>query len=88
MTYTATTTMTTTTTTSAIDILANLPSKLISTAFPANDEQLPTSQDLVILVSTIALFWSATFYVLHKYLHPWALKQQWLKDAMGREYDR
>ncbi len=71
--------------------LTNLPTKLLQTAFPPpnNDEQLlPSSQDLVILVSTIAVFWSFTFYILHKYLHPWAIRQQWLKDAMGREYDR
>ena len=75
--------------------LTNLPTKLLLTAFPPpsnNDDDdellLPSSQDLVILVSTIAVFWSITFYILHKYLHPWAIRQQWLKDAMGREYDR
>ena len=67
--------------------LTNLPTNLLLTAFPPDDE-LPSSQDLVILVSTIAVFWSITFYILHKYLHPWALRQHWLKDAMGREYDR
>jgi hypothetical protein len=68
--------------------LINLPTKLLQTAFPPDDELLPSSQDLVILVSTIAVFWSITFYILHKYLHPWAIRQQWLRDAMGREYDR
>lgn len=69
------------------NILTSLPTKLVSTAFPSPDE-LPSSQDLVILVSTIAVMWSAIFYLLHRYLHPYAMKQQWLKDAMGREYDR
>jgi hypothetical protein len=73
----------------AASILSTLPSKLFLTAFPSDvDAATPSSQDLVILVSTIAVLWSATFCLLHKYLHPYAMRQQWLKDAMGREYDR
>ncbi len=69
------------------NMLTNLPAKLYSSAFPSPDES-PSSQDLMILVSTIAVMWAAIFSVLHRYLHPYAMRQQWLKDAMGREYDR
>ena len=67
--------------------LTSLPTKLYAAAFPAEDES-PSSQDLMILVSTIAVMWAAIFSILHRYLHPYAMRQQWLKDAMGREYDR
>ena len=69
------------------NMLTNLSTKLYSAAFPSEDE-LPSSQDLMILVSTVAVMWAAIFSVLHRYLHPYAMRQQWLKDAMGREYDR
>mmetsp|Transcript_913 Transcript_913/g.1312 ORF Transcript_913/g.1312 Transcript_913/m.1312 type:complete len:349 (-) Transcript_913:98-1144(-) len=69
------------------NLLTTLPTKLYSAAFPSPDES-PSSQDLMILVSTIAVMWAAIFSVLHRYLHPYAMRQQWLTDAMGREYDR
>ena len=65
-------------------IIKSLPNKLIEITFDPN----ATPHDLLILVSSLAIFWSTIFYILHKILQPFATRQQWLRNAMGREYDR
>ncbi|KAL7539031.1 hypothetical protein ACHAWF_006272 [Thalassiosira exigua] len=62
----------------------SLPRRLVNTAFDPD----ATPHDLLVLVSSLAVFWWAIFGALHKVLHPFAQRQQWLKQAMGREYDR
>jgi hypothetical protein len=67
-----------------ITTLSSLPAFLIDTIFNPD----PTPHDLLILVSCIALFWWCIFQLLQFTLHPFALRQQWLRTAFAREYDR
>ncbi|KAL7522502.1 hypothetical protein ACHAWX_007188 [Stephanocyclus meneghinianus] len=64
--------------------LSAFPNNLLATIF----NPTPTPHDLLVLVSSIALFWWVIFYLLHLTLHPFAQRQSWLRSAFGREYDR
>lgn len=68
----------------ATTLLLNLPGRLVDVTF----DEHATREDLLLLVSFIAVFWSAVFYTLHLVLRPWAQQQDWLKESLGREYDR
>ena len=68
----------------ATTLLLNLPGRLLDAAF----DEHATREDLLLLVSAIAIFWSAVFYALHRVLRPWAKQQDWLRESLGREYDR
>lgn len=67
-----------------IAALTSLPTTLYEIIFDPS----PTPRDLTVLVSSIALFWWTVFYLLHVALYPLALRQQWLRTAFSREYDR
>eukprot|EP00804_Cyclotella_cryptica_P030406 CCRYP_008505-RA/>CCRYP_008505-RA protein AED:0.03 eAED:0.03 QI:118/1/1/1/0/0/2/529/260 len=67
-----------------LSTLSAIPNNLLATIF----NPTPTSHDLLVLVSCIALFWWLVFYLLHLTLHPFAQRQSWLRSAFGREYDR
>mmetsp|Transcript_35742 Transcript_35742/g.81681 ORF Transcript_35742/g.81681 Transcript_35742/m.81681 type:complete len:311 (+) Transcript_35742:203-1135(+) len=68
----------------ATTLLLNLPGRLVDVAF----DEHATREDLLLLVAAIAIFWSAVFCILHAVLRPWAQQQDWLKESLGREYDR
>ncbi|KAL7514670.1 hypothetical protein ACHAXN_011902 [Cyclotella atomus] len=67
-----------------ISTISTLPTTLYTTIF----NPTPTQHDLLLLISSISLFWYITFRILHTFLHPFALRQKWLHAAFAREYDR